>query len=89
MKGYQYREISNMLRVSLATVASVNLSVRFGRNGYKTILKRIAQEEKLEEFFLNISEKLLSVGNLQRKGSAWRYLHREVKQVKEKRSRQF
>lgn len=89
MKGYQYREISNILRVSLATVASVNLSLRFGRDGYKTILNKIAKEEKLEKFFINISEKLLSIGNVQRQGSAWRYLLKEIQQGKEKRDKQL
>lgn len=88
MKGYQYREISKLLQVSSGTVASVNLSIRLGKNGYKTVLGRITKEEKLEEFFTNVAEKLLSVGTLQTKGSAWRYMHNEVKRLKHKKSKE-
>src|SRR3989338_6618179 len=40
LKGYQYREISKLLRVSLTTIGSVNLSLKLGRGAYQKILER-------------------------------------------------
>lgn len=89
MKGYQYREISRLLRVSLTTIGSVNIALKLGKGGYQTILGKIAKEEKLEEFFLNVAEKLLSPLALPSKGAAWRYLLKEVKESQRKRSKKF
>lgn len=86
MKGYQYREISKLLRVSVTTIASVNLSLKYGSNGYKAILERISKEEQLEEFFLGIAEKLFSIPASGGKGSgAWRYLRDEARKSKDKK----
>lgn len=51
LKRYQYQEIGNLLKVSTGTISSVNLSCKYGNNGYKLILERIAKEENLENFF--------------------------------------
>lgn len=86
MKGYEYREINKLLRVSLTTIASVNLSLKYGSNGYKAILERISKEEQLEEFFSGIAEKLLSIPASTGKGSgAWRYLRDEVRKSRNKK----
>src|SRR3989344_2410063 len=58
MKGYEYREINKLLGVSTGTIASVNLSLQHGSKGYTTILERIAKEEQLEDFFMNMAKKL-------------------------------
>jgi len=84
-QNYQYREISKLLRVSLATIASVNITLKLGKGGYDTILDKIVKEEKLDEFFGKIAGKLFSVGKLQTKGSAWRYLAHELQNAKTKR----
>jgi len=84
-QNYQYREISRLLRVSLATIASVNISLKLGKGGYNAILDKITKEEKLDEFFGKIAQKLLSVGKLQTKGSSWRYLAHELQEAKTKR----
>lgn len=89
MKGYQYREISKLLRVSLGTIRSVNLSLKLGKGGYKNILEKIAKEEKLEEFFLDIFGKLLSPMALGVKSVGWKYLKEEVEVEKKGRRRKF
>lgn len=89
MKGYQYREISRLLRVSLTTIGSVNIVLKLGKGGYQTILGKIAREEKLEEFFLNVAKKFLSPLVLPNKGYAWRYLFKEVKESQRNRSKKF
>ncbi|MCL5746859.1 MAG: YerC/YecD family TrpR-related protein [Patescibacteria group bacterium] len=90
MKNYQYREIRDLLRVSLATIRKVSLCLNYGKDGYKKILGGIAKEEKLEDFFENMADKLLSIPAKSSKGGgAWRYLHNEVKNSKNKRHKAF
>lgn len=89
IKGYKYREINKLLRVSLTTIGSVNLALKLGSGGYIRMIMRIAKEEKLDEFFENIAEKLLTIGKVQTKGSAWRYLLEDVQQSKRDRKKPF
>lgn len=90
IKGYQYREISKVLRVSLSTIASVNLSLNHGKGSYRKILDRITREENLEEFFGKIVEKLLSLPAVSPKGGgAWRYLRDEVRRARRKNRKAF
>lgn len=90
MKDYQYREISKLLRVSLTTIASINISLKFGKGGYTQILERIAKEENLEEFFLNIAEKFLTIpAQVPTGGGSWRYLLNEIRKTKRKKLKQF
>jgi uncharacterized protein YerC len=89
MKGYQYRNISRLLRVSSATIGSINISLKLGKGAYQTILTRIAKEEKLEKFFLDIAGKALAVMATSRKGVGWRYLRDEVHKSKYKVGRKF
>lgn len=90
LKGYQYREVSKLLRVSLTTIASVSSSLNYGSSGYTNILQRISKEENLEEFFLNIAEKSLSLpAQVSTGGGSWRYLLQEVRKAKTQKRKQF
>ena len=89
LKGYKYREISRLLRVSLTTIGSVNLSLKLGKGAYQKILERIAREEKLEDFFLNVAEKLLVPLGTGTKGAGWRYLAKEVRESRKEKGRGF
>lgn len=90
IKGYRYRSINHILRVSLGTVSSVSLSMSRGQDGYKTILKKIADEEKLDELFRSILENAVSVPAASTKGGgAWRYLAQELKKKNSKRRKSF
>jgi uncharacterized protein YerC len=83
LNGYEYREISIILKVSLGTIASVNYSLKAGKGSYKKILKRIVQEENLEDFFQSLSTSLLSLPAGMTKGSSlWKKLHTETKSPK-------
>lgn len=89
MKGYQYREIGRLLRVSLGTIGSVNLALKMSKGGYKIILRRIEKEEDLERFFLKTAGVLLSPLAVPSKGQSWRYLRDEVRRAKEKKTKGF
>lgn len=88
MQGYEYREIKKLLRVSLGTVANINMSLKYGGNGYKTILDRISKEEKLADFFKNVGEKLVSLGQYGKGSGTWRYLKREIQKSQYKKAKQ-
>lgn len=51
MKGYEYREIRELLKVSTNTIAAISLALNHGSGGYQNILNRISREEGLESFF--------------------------------------
>lgn len=90
LKGYQYREISKILRVSLTTIGSVSLSLKHGRGGYKRILDRITREENLDEFFGKTIEKILSMpASSPKGGGVWRYLRDEVKKDRQRNRKAF
>lgn len=90
LQGYQYRAISKILRVSLATISSVNLSLKHGKGSYKKILERIMKEENLDEFFRDTVVKLISIPASSTKGAgAWRYLRNEIQKTGKKESKLF
>ena len=85
MQEYEYREISKLL--SLTTIASVNMTLKYGSNGYKTILERINKEEKLEDLFKSIADKVLVAGSYGKGSGTWRYLRAELQKSREKKSK--
>lgn len=89
-KGYEYRQIAHVLRVSLPTIASVNISRKYGEDGFKKAIEKILKEEKINEFLENAIEKLLSVPATASKGGAlWKYLRDEVKRERERNRKPF
>lgn len=90
LKGYQYREISKILRVSLGTIGSISLSIKHGKGSYEKVLTKIMREEDLEEFFSKTIEKVLSMpASLERNKGVWRYLRDEVRKDRERKKKQF
>ncbi len=86
-KNYGYRTISKVLRVSLPTVASVNLIRKYGGKGYQKNIEKLLKEEKVKDFLLRVSETLTEVVSHGGKGSGtWRYLHDELRSKRLKKS---
>jgi TrpR-related protein YerC/YecD len=82
-KGYEYREIQQLLRVSSATVSSVNTTRTLGSEGYKKLINKIIREEKITEFLEDTIVRVLSVPASMGKGkSVWRYLKQEAETQK-------
>ncbi|MBI2023647.1 hypothetical protein HYT01_03750 [Candidatus Giovannonibacteria bacterium] len=89
-KGYDYRQIAHVLRVSSPTISAVNLTRQYGTDGYRKAIKKILREEKINEFLENVVEKLLAAPATATKGGAlWKYLRDEVKKDREKRRKPF
>lgn len=78
-KDYDYREISELLRVSTATIAGYSLFYKYG-SGYKEVINKILRDEKIEKFMLSLAEKIASVGALGgSKAGGWIYLRNQIR----------
>ena len=89
-KNYDYRTIQQLIRVSTGTIAFVNLSLRHGSTGYKKLISKIVQEEKLTGFFETAIIKVLSApAALERGEGAWTYLKRKAEQQKQRNRKSF
>lgn len=70
-KGYHYREISRILKVSLATIGTMGQNYKY-QPGFRSVVQKILEDEKIENFWLKIGEVIASVGAVGGKGSgAW------------------
>lgn len=89
-KGYDYRSIRTILRVSSPTIASVNLSLKYKGKGYKNVINKILKEEEIRRFLENSVIKLLSLPAKSPKGGGtWRYLKQELEKNKNKNRKAF
>lgn len=82
-QGYEYREISKVLRVSFPTISMVNIGLKYGKNGYKKAISRISSDEDLREFLNKTVQVLITTGTKGKGSGTWRYLKKEL----EKKSR--
>lgn len=89
-KNYDYRTIQKIIRVSTGTIAFVNLSLHHGSTGYKKLIYKIVQEEKLTGFFETAIIKVLSAPAALEKGrGAWTYLKQKAEEQKQKHRKSF
>src|SRR3989344_1358503 len=89
-KGYDYRTIQKIIRVSSPTISSVNTALKYGSESYKKFVTRIIKEEKLISFLDDAIVKLLSVPVGKGKGSGtWTYLKQKAEEQKRKNSKAF
>lgn len=78
-QGYEYREISKLLRVSFPTISMVKRSLEYGSNGYKKAINRILKDEQIQEFFNQTVQQLLALPARGGMGSGvYRYLKQEL-----------
>ena len=57
-KGYEYRQISRVLKVSFGTINAVLKQQFINGQGYRAVVDKILHDEKMEEIFLE-AEKVL------------------------------
>ncbi len=89
-KNYDYRSIQKTIRVSTATIASVNMIIKYGSKGYVNLLNRILKEEKLINMMEETVSKILtSPAKATKGGTAWRYLKDEVDKHRKKNKKPF
>jgi len=81
-KGYDYRGIREVLKVTPGTVAEVNLKLKYGGKGYKRVVEKFLREEKIEKLFEKIDEALSQT--FPPKGKNWKEWARKRWLVKKK-----
>lgn len=83
-KGYNYQEIKNVLKVSTATIASVNTSRQYGNKGYKKLISKILLDESVNAFFDEVVSKVISLpASLNGKGTGlWKSLAKKKRDKK-------
>lgn len=86
-KNYDYRSISKILRVSVSTVASVNVFYKYAGQGYHRVVKRILDEEKQEEFWQKIDDLLSET--VPPRGKNWYYWRKDREAKKRDKRKPF
>ncbi|MFZ5366474.1 MAG: Trp family transcriptional regulator [Patescibacteria group bacterium] len=76
-KGYSYKDIQEIVRVSKPTIAIVNLYLKHGRGGYRRFVEKVLREEKIGEFWEKVEDLVLSAGSKGKGSGVWRYLRDE------------
>lgn len=77
-KKFSYDEISEILRVSSATITNVSDKYKYGKT-LNTITQDLINKEGIEDFWLEIAETITSMGTVGTKGTeGWRYLNKEI-----------
>ena len=83
-EGYNYRDISSILKTSTSTIATFSMFYKYG-SGYKKVIDQIKKDKEIREFLLNMGEKLASLGTFGGKGSGqWREVTKLIKDKKSK-----
>lgn len=87
-KKYDFRTIGRILRVSVTTIARVNLMRKIGGEGYHKIIGKLLTEEQVKDFLLKTGEMVATeFGSVGAGKGVWRYLHHELE--KKRRSQPF
>lgn len=84
-KGYDYRTIQRILRVSFPTITSVNNARQYQGKGYRLFINKILKDESVKQFLEKTLITILSAPAAGTKGAGpWKYLKREVEKGKRK-----
>src|SRR3989344_1037615 len=77
-KGYDYRDISTILRVSTGTVSRVAINYK-NKQSFSIVVEQMLKKEEIAEFWQDVGKiaaDLFSVGGS--KSGSWRYLREEI-----------
>lgn len=89
-KGYDYRTIRQLIRVSAPTIASVNVARQYGSKGYNKLITRILRDEKFINLLDDAVVKLLSIPSALEKGQkTWTYLKNQAEKQERKNKKPF
>ncbi len=86
-KGHNYPVITEVLRVTPSTIASVSLRLKYAGKGYKKAVERILSAEKADQFWQKIEDFLAKIPKS--KGSSWVYQRREYEKQKRAKKKAF
>jgi uncharacterized protein YerC len=86
-KGYTQRKIVDTLKVSIATVGKISLSMKKPNNGYSMVISHMLKIHKVSDFFDKIEEKL--DGLMPPKGGNWSAHYARTSKERTKKRRAF
>lgn len=83
-EGYDYREISSLLKTSFGTISTFSSFYKYGK-GYKKVIDNIKTDKEISEFLRIIGEKISALGTFGGKGSGtWKEINKKIKNNKSK-----
>lgn len=84
-KGYDYKQIGDLLKVSTSTIADYSIFYKYGK-GYREIINKLLLDEKIEKFLLSLAEKMSGMAAMGgSKSGGWIYLRNQIKKKKFKK----
>lgn len=86
-KGYTQREIVETLKVGLATVNKISLTLKLKGNGYSMVITHMLKIQKISDFFDKLEEKLDHL--LPPKGANWSAHYKRTYAERAKKKRAF
>jgi len=86
-KNYTYPSISEILRVTPSTIATVSLSLKYSGKGYKRMVQKILSDERKDQFWQKIEDILINIPPS--KGTDMVYLNQKYKKEKIKKKKAF
>ena len=86
-KNYTYPSISEILRVTPSTIATVSLSLKYSGKGYKRMVQKILSDERKDQFWQKIEDILINIPPS--KGTDMVYHNQKYKKEKIKKKKAF
>lgn len=77
LKGYEYEEIADILKVSKGTIWNVKAWLRLKGQGYRTIIEKISKEEKIKKILKEIKNSAEEFWRF-RYGANWKKAGKEL-----------
>lgn len=85
VKGYDWREISKLLRVSTSTIGKISLQYNTG-SGYKRVVTTLLKDERMDRFWLDVGEAMAALFSLPGgKSKAWVFMKQDIQKKKRRK----
>lgn len=89
-KGYEYRAIQQLMKVSSATIMNVNAKRKSSSQGYKKLIEKIVKQENILNLFENVVSTAASIpAALERGKGTWSTVKRKVDNEKRNNRKPF
>lgn len=83
-QGFDYREITQLLKMSTSTISSFSIFYKYG-NAYRNVIDKVLHDKRISNLSVNLVEYVSRIGNIGGKGSGtWREINKLVKNKKSK-----
>jgi len=86
-KGYTHRDIVDTLKVGLATVNKISLTLKVKGNGYSMVITHMLKIQTISDFFEKIEEKIDKL--LPPRGANWQSHYKRTYAERSKKKRAF